>query len=81
MRFELFLQPCSPPPNQTGYADRLARTEYLKANFDKKLYSNCLKNKDKFIESGHLLENGNKLSLTKSGMFISDTIISEMLSV
>jgi len=53
----------------------------LKENFTKELIDNCFKNYQKFVESGHLLLKENKLSLTNQGMFISDTIISEMLSV
>lgn len=53
----------------------------LKKEFGEELYAYCLKNAKKHLDNNKLTEKSNTLLLTKSGIFISDGIMSDLLWV
>lgn len=53
----------------------------LSARFGTKLYGYCLDMSKQYLSSGKMLVDGDRLHLTPSGIFISDTIISDLMSV
>ncbi len=57
------------------------KTELIAKLFGKKLHSHCLQNAQKWIEQGKMtLENGT-LRLANDGIFISDTIFSDLIYI
>ncbi len=53
----------------------------LSARFGTKLYDYCLDMSRQYLSSGKMLIDGDRLHLTPAGIFISDTIISDLMSV
>ncbi len=53
----------------------------LKLIFGDKLYSYCIENADKYISKDLLSLEGNNMKLTRKGIFISDGIMSDLMSV
>ncbi len=54
---------------------------YIENNFGTKYHKLCVKQSEKYIDAEHIIFENNKLTLSVEGMFISDTIISEMLYI
>ena len=54
---------------------------YIENNFGTKYHKLCIKQYEKYIDAEHIIFENNKLTLSVEGMFISDTIISEMLYI
>ena len=53
----------------------------LSERFGTKLYDYCLDMSRQYLSSGKMLIDGDRLHLTPAGIFISDTIISDLMSV
>lgn len=57
-------------------------TDELKKTFGSKYHQHCMKSAEQFIKSGllKLSDNGKALSLTRKGLFVSDSIMVEMMA-
>ena len=56
-------------------------TNKILALFGKELYDYLLKNAKKHIDSGKLTTEGAKLRLTRKGIFVSDSVMSDLMYV
>jgi len=58
-----------------------ADKEYLKTNFGNLFLNHFLKISQKYIESGHITKDEKSLKLSSEGMFISDSIIADLIFI